>query len=170
VINLKQVILAGGCFWGVEAYFKQLKGVEETSVGYIDGNKRYPTYDEVCLGVATHTEAVEVIYDESVISLEKILEHFLRFVNPFSLNRQGHDVGKQYRSGIYVFSEDEQNIVNDYFKSYFKDVYHKVQIKVKMAKDYDKAEAYHQDYLDKNPGGYCHVDLNLVAKDEKKNA
>jgi peptide-methionine (S)-S-oxide reductase len=167
---MKHVILAGGCFWGVEAYFKQLKGVVDTSTGYIDGNKRNPTYDEVCYGVATHAEAVEVNYDESIISLEKLLEHFLRFVDPYSLNKQGNDRGKQYRSGIYVDDQNDADIVEAYFKNYFKDDYAKVQVKIKLATDYDKAESYHQSYLDKNPGGYCHIDLGLVSKDEKKDA
>jgi len=165
---MNHVILAGGCFWGVEAYFQQLKGVEKTSVGYIDGNKRNPSYEEVCVGIATHAEAVEIFYQENEITLEKLLEHFLRFVNPFSLNRQGHDVGKQYRSGVYVDSDADVERVNTYLKSYFKDDYNRVQIKVKIKNDYDLAEMYHQKYLDKNPGGYCHVDLNLVKEDEKK--
>ncbi len=165
---MKHVILAGGCFWGVEAYFKSLKGVLETSVGYIDGNKRNPSYQEVCHGIATHTEAVELYYDEKNITLEQILEHFLRFVDPFSINRQGHDIGAQYRSGVYVDHVEDMNRVNDFFKSYFGKDYDKVQIKVKIKNDYDLAETYHQKYLDKNPGGYCHVDLNLIKEDEKK--
>ncbi len=167
---MAKIILAGGCFWGVEAYFKQLKGVLDTSVGYIDGNKRNPSYQEVCNGLASHTEACEINYDESVITLNMILDHFLRFVNPFSINKQGNDIGRQYRSGVYVSDEEEQKQVESYLKSYFKDDYNRVQIKVKFNKDYDLAETYHQDYLDKNPSGYCHVNLNLAMKDEKKNA
>lgn len=166
---MKDIILAGGCFWGVEAYFRQLKGVTQTSVGYVDGNKRHPTYDEVCHGIATHTEACEVVYDENVISLEQILEHFLRFVNPFSINKQGNDRGRQYRSGVYVHDMAEIKRVESFFKSYFsKDDYMRLQIIIKYQTDYDIAESYHQRYLEKNPGGYCHVNLNLVKEDERK--
>ncbi|MFA6800538.1 MAG: peptide-methionine (S)-S-oxide reductase MsrA [Acholeplasmataceae bacterium] len=165
---MKHVVLAGGCFWGVEAYFKQLKGVITTSTGYIDGNKRNPTYDEVCQGNATHAEAVEISYDETVISLETLLEHFFRFVNPFSINRQGHDIGKQYRSGVYVDNVKDADLVDAYFDQYFKNDRSRVQTKIKLNLDYDLAEDYHQKYLDKNPGGYCHIDLNLATKDEIK--
>ena len=167
---MRSVILAGGCFWGVEAYFKQLKGVTDTSVGYVDGNKRNTTYEEVCVGLASHAEACEVVYDESVITLEQLLEHYLRFVNPFSMNRQGNDFGRQYRSGIYVNDKADIERVNAYFKAYFKNDYDRVRVVVKMNTDYDLAEPNHQDYLDKNPHGYCHVNLNLATKDEKKDA
>ncbi len=167
---MAKIVLAGGCFWGVEAYFKQLKGVRGTSVGYIDGNKRNPSYEEVCNGIASHTEACEIDYQENEITIEQLLEHFLRFVDPFSINKQGHDIGRQYRSGVYVSRASEMDQVMAYFKTYFGAEYERVRIKVKMNEDYDEAERYHQDYLDKNPGGYCHVDLNLVKEDEKKNA
>jgi len=167
---MKRVILAGGCFWGVEAYFDQLKGVVDTSVGYVDGNKLNPTYEEVCHGLASHAEAVEVNYDPKIISLEKLLEHYFRFVDPFSINKQGNDRGPQYRTGIYLDDKDDIAVVDDFFKAYFKEDLAKVQVKIKMNVDYVKAESYHQKYLNKNPRGYCHIDLNLVKEDEKKNA
>lgn len=165
---MKKICLAGGCFWGVEAYFAQLKGVLDTSVGYVDGNMKNPTYRQVCDGVATHTEAAMITYDETVITLESILDQFFRIINPFSLNRQGHDIGKQYRSGIYFLDVLDEEIINRYMESYFKDELKKVQTKVKPCLDYDLAEEYHQDYLVKNPGGYCHVNLNLAKPEEKK--
>ncbi len=165
---MKKVVLAGGCFWGVEAYFQMLKGVIETSTGYVDGNFRNPTYEQVCANVATHAEAVEVIYDENLTSIEVLLEHYLRFVDPFSINKQGHDIGRQYRTGIYVDDDEDEERVLKYFKTYFKEDFNRVQIKVKKNLDYDRAEAYHQKYLDKNPSGYCHVNLGLVKESEKK--
>lgn len=165
---MKSIVLAGGCFWGVEAYFAQLKGVLDTSVGYIDGNKKKPTYEEVCHGVATHAEACQVFYDEKIITLEQILDHFFRIINPFSINRQGHDIGKQYRSGIYLDHLEDHDPIERFMKTYFKDEYSKVQTKIKVNQDYDLAETYHQDYLKKNPGGYCHVNLGLAKKEEKK--
>ncbi|MBE0700773.1 MAG: peptide-methionine (S)-S-oxide reductase MsrA [Acholeplasmataceae bacterium] len=165
---MKSIVLAGGCFWGVEAYFKQLKGVVETSVGYVDGNKRNPTYLEVCDGYASHTEACEVTYDEKVISLEKILDHFFRIINPYSVNRQGHDVGNQYRSGIYYNDDQDEDLIYDIMSHIFGEKIIKVATKVNKNLDYDLAEAYHQDYLDKNKGGYCHVNLGLATKEEIK--
>ncbi|TNF06534.1 MAG: peptide-methionine (S)-S-oxide reductase [Bacillota bacterium] len=165
---MKSIVLAGGCFWGVEAYFQQLKGVTDTSVGYVDGNKRNPTYQEVCHGGATHAEACQVFYDENVISLDHILDHFFRIINPFSLNRQGHDIGSQYRSGIYLDDENDRGSIELFMKNYFKDDLKKVQTKIKVNHDYDLAETYHQDYLIKNPGGYCHVNLGLAKAEERK--
>ncbi len=165
---MKSIVLAGGCFWGVEAYFAQLKGVIDTSVGYVDGNKRNPTYKEVCGSAATHTEASQIKYDEQVISLESILDHFFRIINPFSVNRQGNDFGSQYRSGIYLDDLSDEIKVVEFMKNYFKDDLSKVATKIKPNLDYDLAEEYHQDYLKKNPGGYCHVNLGLATKTEVK--
>lgn len=165
---MKKIILAGGCFWGVEGYFQQLKGVMDTSVGYIDGNKKNPTYREVCDGTATHAEAMEVTYDPSLISLEGVLDHFFRIIDPFSRNRQGHDIGRQYRTGIYFDDASDEPVIKAFMQSLFKDQLKRVQTEVKKNLDYELAETYHQDYLKKNPGGYCHVDMNLAKPEEKK--
>jgi len=166
--HMKKIYLAGGCFWGVEGYFNQLKGVVDTTVGYIDGNKKNPTYQEVCSGTATHAEAMEILFDEQVISLEKVLEHFFRIIDPFSRNRQGHDIGRQYRTGIYYVEPSDKEVILDYMAAYFKDQLKRVQTEVKVSLDFEPAELYHQDYLKKNPGGYCHVNLNLAKPEEKK--
>ncbi|TVP85084.1 MAG: peptide-methionine (S)-S-oxide reductase [Acholeplasmataceae bacterium] len=165
---MKSIVLAGGCFWGVEAYFKQLKGVMETSVGYVDGNKRNPSYEEVCNGKASHTEACRVVYDENVITLEQVIEHFFRIINPFTVNRQGNDVGPQYRSGIYYEDRNDEDPLYDIMEKLFGDNILKVATTVQENLDYDLAEAYHQDYLAKNPNGYCHVNLGLAKPQEKK--
>ncbi len=165
---MKSIVLAGGCFWGVEAYFSQLKGVVDTSVGYIEGNTRNPSYEQVCNGQTRHAEACQVFYNEKVISLDQILDHFFRIINPFTLNKQGNDFGFQYRSGIYIdFDEDEEGI-HQFMKNYFGDNLKKVATKIKKNLDYDLAENSHQDYLKKNPGGYCHVNLGLASKEEIK--
>lgn len=165
---MKSIVLAGGCFWGVEAYFAQLKGVIETSTGYVDGNKKNPTYKEVCDGIATHAEAVKIVYDEAIITLEQVLEQFFRIINPYSKNRQGHDIGRQYRTGIYYDDESDLPLIKKFMSDYFKDLIYRVQTEVKANLDYELAEAYHQEYLKKNPGGYCHIDLGLAKKDEVK--
>jgi methionine-S-sulfoxide reductase len=98
---IKTIYLAGGCFWGVEAYFKRLKGVLETSVGYANGNTMNPKYEDLKAGKATHAETVQIKYDDDVITLTELLGHYLRFVDPYSLNKQGEDEGIQYRTGVY---------------------------------------------------------------------
>lgn len=165
---MKKIVLAGGCFWGVEGYFDQLKGVLDTSTGYVDGNKKNPTYKEVCNGIATHAEAIEVTYDENLTSLETLLDHFFRIINPFSLNRQGHDIGRQYRTGIYYTDPEDATRIIDFMNQHFGLDIKKVRTEVKLCLDYELAEEYHQDYLKKNPNGYCHVDMGLAAPEEKK--
>ena len=161
----KEIYLAGGCFWGVEAYYQLLDGITYTNVGYANGSKENPTYEEVCSGVYKHVEAVKIKYDTNIISLEKILEHFLRFVNPYSLNRQGNDIGVQYRSGIYFTNQDDFLIIKNYLE---KQVGKTHKIEILPLDNYYEAEKYHQSYLIKNPSGYCHVNLNLVKPNEKK--
>ncbi|WP_035357121.1 peptide-methionine (S)-S-oxide reductase MsrA, partial [Acholeplasma granularum] len=165
---MKKIVLAGGCFWGVEAYFKQLKGVVDTSSGYANGNFNNPTYEQVCKGIATHAEAVSITYDEKLISLEKLLEHFFRIIDPTSLNKQGNDVGLQYRSGIYYTTEVEKQIAETYIQKEQLNYDKSIVVSVEPLTEYYLAEEYHQDYLDKNPNGYCHIDLGLVKADEVK--
>lgn len=162
---MERIYLAGGCFWGVEAYFKSLKGVLNTTVGYANGNKSNPKYEELKAGLASHAETVLIEYDKAIISLEKLLEHFLRFVDPYSVDRQGHDKGHQYRSGVFYESEEDKERVLEYFSETLDKDY---KILVQKLDNFYDAEEYHQDYLDKNPGGYCHVDLRLIKKNEKK--
>ena len=161
----KIIYIAGGCFWGVEGYYQLLNGVVSTRVGYANGDKENPTYEEVKSHLTTHAETLKLIYDDSVISLEMVLEHFLRFVDPYSIDKQGHDEGHQYRSGVYYVDEDDEKVILDYFEKHL-NVGYKIEVK-KLENFYD-AEEYHQDYLKKNPGGYCHVNLGLIKENEKK--
>lgn len=161
----KKIYLAGGCFWGVSEYFSRLNGVISVISGYANGKTENPTYIEVKSQLTGHAETVEVIYDDQIISLEKILEHFLRFVDPYSINKQGEDEGIQYRSGIYYLDDNEETIIKNYFRKVLKEKY---AIEVKRLENFYKAEEYHQDYLKKNPTGYCHVNLNLIKENEKK--
>ncbi len=163
---MKKIIFAGGCFWGVEAYFKQLKGVVATKVGYIDGNKSKPTYEEVCDHIATHAEAVEIFY--TGVSLEDMLDHYFRIIDPTAVDRQGPDVGKQYRTGIYFSKLSDLDIIIKYIKEEQKKYDDVIAVEVKPESMFYLAESYHQDYLEKNPGGYCHVNLDLAKPDEKK--
>ena len=162
----KIIYLAGGCFWGVERYYQLLKGVISTEVGYANGDIINPTYEEVKHHEASHAETLKLTYDDNVISLEDILKHFLRFVDPYSIDKQGEDVGHQYRSGIYYLDDKEKEIIEQYFNKVLGSE-HKIEIK--RLENYYKAEEYHQDYLLKNPSGYCHVNLSLIKDNEKKN-
>lgn len=165
---MKTLILAGGCFWGVDAYFRQLKGVIATKSGYANGNKENPTYTEVCNGVATHAEAVKITYDPKGISLDQLLEHFFRIVEPTSLNRQGNDVGVQYRSGIYYEDLETKATADAYISKEQQKYKEKIVVQVEPLTQFFLAEDYHQDYLEKNPTGYCHIDLGLAKADEVK--
>lgn len=161
----KIIYLAGGCFWGVERYYQLLKGVLETAVGYANGNYSSPKYEELKSGKATHAETLKLVYDDEVISLEKVLEHFLRFVDPYSIDQQGHDIGHQYRSGIYYVDPSEEKLIKAYFDKTLRKDY---KIEVQPLDEFYLAEEYHQDYLLKNPSGYCHVNLGLIKQNEKK--
>ena len=165
---MNRIILAGGCFWGIEEYFSRLLGVLTTKCIYIDGNILNPKYEDLKNGIATHAEAVYIEYDNRELSLKKLLYYFIKIVNPFSINKQGEDEGIQYRSGIYYLDNSEYVIITDYLKEYFKDEYNNVKIVVKEAKLYYLAEEYHQNYLKKNKDGYCHVNFDTIEKGDLK--
>lgn len=165
----KEIYIAGGCFWGVEAYFQQLKGVNKTEVGYAQGNPAIkPTYELVCTGRTGYTETVYMAYDDEIITLDEILQHMMRFVDPTSLNQQGNDVGTQYRSGVYYVDDADEEIVARFLEELQNSYDKPVQVENEKLSIYWGAEEYHQEYLDKNPNGYCHVNLNLVQQHERK--
>ncbi|MDA0764552.1 MAG: peptide-methionine (S)-S-oxide reductase MsrA [Proteobacteria bacterium] len=155
----KYIILGMGCFWGAEKIFWNLKGVYLTSVGYAGGYTLNPTYDEVCSGLTGHTEVVKVIYDPTTISLEKIMIYFWEGHNPTQGMRQGNDFGTQYRSAIYTSSSGDLEVVKE-TKKEFQDILKKhdldkITTEIKSNIIYYFAENYHQQYLYKNPNGYC---------------
>lgn len=159
---IKKIYIAAGCFWGTEAYFKKVKGILNTKVGYANGKTDKTSYKE--LDVTDHVETVELEYDSNIINLAEIIERFLLIVNPFSLNRQGNDIGRQYRSGIYYlddFSYKTAKFVLDIFQ---KNQTKKVLVELQKLNNFIPAEEYHQDYLTKNPTGYCHLDLSIINK------
>jgi peptide methionine sulfoxide reductase msrA/msrB len=164
--NTETAIFAGGCFWGVQEYFSRVKGVIKSESGYIGGTKKNPTYEEVCTGKTGHAESVRVIFNPKVVSYEKLLEHFWDLHDPTSLNRQGNDVGSQYRSAIYYTTpEQEKKAKASLTKLEKSGLYSKkIVTEILPAKEFYLAEEYHQDYLKKNPGGYCHIDLSKANK------
>lgn len=154
----REIWLAGGCFWGVEAYFARLEGVLRTSVGYANGSSANPSYEEI--SATGHTETVQVTYDPARITLEELLEHFFKIVDPTSKNRQGPDRGVQYRTGIYSCAPDDLRVAREVAAQVQEKYKEPVVTEVQLLKHYYLAEEYHQRYLEKNPGGYCHIALS----------
>ncbi|GAB6107150.1 peptide-methionine (S)-S-oxide reductase MsrA [Fusibacter bizertensis] len=157
---MKKIVLGGGCFWGMEAYFKRFKGVLKTEVGYANGHTTEPTYQEVCSNTTGHAEVLWIAYEPEEISLETLLAHLWKVIDPTSLNRQGGDIGSQYRTGIYYFDPSDLEVINA-SKAKEQEKYEKpIVTEVEPLKYYFAAEEYHQDYLTKNPNGYCHIKLD----------
>lgn len=162
--NLKKVYFAGGCFWGVEAYMNRLYGVADAVSGYANGKGENPSYADVIKGEKHFAETVEVTYDPERVSLDTLINRLFQVIDPTSENKQGNDVGIQYRSGIYYTNEAEAKTVKSAVEK--EQTYYDEQIatEAKPLKNFYKAEENHQDYLKKNPNGYCHI--NLATADE----
>ncbi len=162
-MNKKVIYLAGGCFWGVERYFQILgKGILETETGYANGTSVAPTYAEVCSGETGFAETVKLTYDADILTLNEIMAHYFRIVDPTTRDRQGNDIGTQYRSGVYYENKEDFEIVCDYIDFCRKDYERPIVIEVLELKNYYTAEDYHQDYLKNRTSGYCHVNLSLA--------
>ena len=157
--NYRTIYLAGGCFWGMEGYFKRIPGVIKTTVGYANGNSIDTNYRKV--KETDHAETVKILYDFSILTLEEILLHYFRVIDPKSLNRQGNDIGRQYRTGIYYTTDNDLKVIKKIF-DYEEKIHGEIAVEVIPLKNFIKAEEYHQDYLTKNPGGYCHINLELA--------
>ena len=155
---MKTIYLAGGCFWGAEKYLSMIPGVTSTAVGYAGGHTEDPGYEDVCRDDTGHAETVRVVYDPSRLSLTFLLERYYEIVDPTSLNRQGHDAGTQYRTGIYFADGADEEIILGSIALLQESYHDKIMIEVKPLTKFYLAEEYHQKYLDKNPGGYCHID------------
>lgn len=155
--KLQKAYFAGGCFWGVEYFFQNEKGVTSTQVGYMGGHKVNPAYKQVCSGTTGHAETLEVVYDPSVVGFEKLAELFFETHDPTQLNRQGPDVGQQYRSAIF-YTDDQQKETAEKLIDILKDKGYEVVTEVTKAGQFFEAEEYHQEYYQKNQGTpYCHV-------------
>ncbi|MBO7610184.1 MAG: peptide-methionine (S)-S-oxide reductase MsrA [Muribaculaceae bacterium] len=158
---MKDICFAGGCFWGTEHFFKMMDGVVSTEVGYANGNTVAPTYKDVCTDTTGHAETVHVTYDESMIRLEDLLDMFFLAIDPTSVNKQGEDEGTQYRTGIYYVDEGDLPTINAKMSEVAARYSQPLAVEVKPLQCFFRAEDYHQDYLDKNPSGYCHLPVEL---------
>ena len=169
---IKEIYFAGGCFWGTEHFFKQIEGVLETEVGFANGHTENPTYKEVYTDQTGFAEAVYVKFDADVVSLEFLLNMFFKAIDPTSLNKQGEDEGTRYRTGVYYTNADDLAIIEKVFAQEQQNYEQPLAVEKLPLQNYYSAEDYHQDYLDKNPTGYCHLPLSLFefarqAKEKK---
>ena len=158
---IKEIYLAGGCFWGTQKFFDQFAGVLETEVGYANGPTANPSYQEVCAS-SGHAETVKIVYDNDFISLSKLLEYYFMTIDPLSYHRQGMDMGVQYRTGIYYTDEADLPELKAFYVGEQAKYRQKLEVELLPVENFWPAEEYHQKYLDKNPGGYCHIPRSLL--------
>ena len=166
--KLRNIWLAGGCFWGIQAFFDRVYGVAETVVGYANGKTENPAYED--LHHSGHAETVKVSYDPEKVELDTLLTYFFGVIDPLSVNRQGADVGQQYRSGIYYSDENDKAVILSAIEREQAKYDQPLATEIQPLSNFYPAEEYHQRYLDKNPGGYCHVDfskLQMLSQNKK---
>lgn len=163
---MKEIYLAGGCFWGVERYLSLIRGVVRTEAGYANGDSDETDYMSVCSG-SGHAEAVRVVYDDSVITAGGLLRRFFRCIDPLSVHRQGNDAGTQYRTGIYYTDAEDLPALEEALSALEEGLGRRSAIELLPLENWCAAEEYHQGYLDRNPGGYCHISRRLFEEAER---
>ena len=164
---MKTIYLAGGCFWGTQHFFDQFSGVLKTEVGYANGKTENPSYEQVRYENTGHAETVKIEYDETKISTEKLLSYYFLSIDPLSLNHQGEDFGVQYRTGIYYEDPGLLPAIQTVYAEKERELGAKLAVEIAPLSNFYSAEEYHQDYLNKNPGGYCHIPKKLFHLEEK---
>ena len=170
---MKEIYLAGGCFWGAERYLQLIPGVTFTQTGYANGNTPDPTYEQVYTDATGYAETVRVQYDPRTVSLRFLLEMYFKAIDPLSLNRQGHDTGTRYRTGIYWSDPADEAVVRETAAGVAAALEAPLAVELEPLRNFHPAEEYHQNYLVKNPGGYCHLspalfELARNAREERK--
>ena len=160
--DMKTIYLAGGCFWGMQKFLDQFDGVLNTEVGYANGPDRAPSYEEVCRS-SGHAETVRVDYDPARLTLTRLLEYYFMVIDPLSVNRQGGDQGVQYRTGIYYTDESQRPEIDAVWQAEEKKAGARLAVELEPLRNFFPAEEYHQKYLDKNPGGYCHIPRSFFS-------
>ena len=161
---MKKIYLAGGCFWGVEHYLSFIPGIIETTVGYANSDILSPSYEDLKQQRSSASETVETVYDETKISLREILDLFFEIIDPTLTDRQGHDIGHQYRTGIYYVDEEDLDTIQKALTALSENCDSAIVTECLPLENFTEAEEYHQDYLIKNPTGYCHVDLKMFER------
>ncbi len=162
--QINEIYIAGGCFWGVEKYFKLIPGVVATTVGYANGNTVNPTYADVTQRNTGHAETVHVKYDSAIVSLQELLDKYFMIIDPTAVNRQGNDIGVQYRTGVYYVDANDEPIIIAALEDLQEEYSAPIAIEVEPLDNYYLAEEYHQNYLEKNPDGYCHIAEKLYER------
>lgn len=162
--DIREICFAGGCFWGVEEYFSRIPGVLGTNVGYANGSTLNPSYQEVCTGTTGHAETVYVTYNARKVSLTTLTRYFFEIIDPLSVNRQGNDRGSQYRSAVWYLDKADEPELRAVFDSVEQKLGQKLATELGPLTYFSPAEEYHQDYLKKNPFGYCHIDFSSLDK------
>lgn len=165
----KKIYLAGGCFWGTDHLFSLVKGVVSTTAGYANSHVPFPTYEQVCSGSTGAAETVEVEYNDMEVGLSELLMLYFRSIDPLSVNRQGNDIGTQYRTGIYYVDENDLPVIEAMVATVQRRYDRPLAVEVGPLHNFYPAEIYHQEYLYKNPGGYCHLDPVLFEEVRKNN-
>ena len=158
---MKTIYLAGGCFWGTQKFFDQFEGVVETEVGYANGPTENPSYQEICAR-SGHAETVRIVFDETEVSITQLLDWYFLTIDPTSYHRQGMDMGIQYRTGIYYTDDEDLPEIEARYSTEQAKYKARLQVEVKPLENFYPAEEYHQKYLEKNPGGYCHIPSRLL--------
>ena len=159
---MKEIYLAGGCYWGTEKFMSVIRGVVETEVGFANGYVAAPSYRQVCDTDTGHAETVRVVYDPAVLPLEKLLSLFWRIIDPTSFEKQGEDVGNQYRTGVYYTDEADRPVIEASLADLATRYDAPIVVECLPLDCFYPAEEYHQKYLDKNPTGYCHVPWAMI--------
>lgn len=154
---MEVIYLAGGCFWGTQRYFDCLPGVIQTEVGYANGKTANPTYEQVKYENTGHAETVKVLYDAEKITLSELLDQYYKVIDPVSVNRQGGDIGVQYRTGIYYTDPAQKDTILNSLAALQRQYSQPLAVEALPLENFYSAEEYHQKYLEKNPGGYCHI-------------
>ena len=167
--RLKTIYLAGGCFWGTEHYLKMIDGVVDTCTGFANGNGENPTYKEVYTDTTGFAEAVRVVYDPEVLPLSLLVELYFKAIDPLSLNKQGEDEGTRYRTGIYYSDYEDLPVIKEVFLKVQDALGAPLAVELEPLRNFYSAEEYHQDYLEKNPDGYCHLPVALFEFAKKAN-
>ena len=162
-MTTKDIYLAGGCFWGAEHFFKQIAGVVSTEVGFANGHTTNPTYEQVYTDTTGYAETVKVVYDPSQVALDFLLRMFFVAIDPTSLNKQGHDEGTRYRTGIYYTDAADRDVIDKIFDEEQSEFAEPLVVEREPLTAFYPADEYHQDYLDQHPDGYCHLPHALFA-------
>ena len=156
---MKEIYFAAGCFWGAQHFFAGVDGVKEAVAGYANGNGEHPSYEEVYTDTTGFAETVRVTYNEKLIGLKELTELYFTIIDPLSLNKQGGDIGTRYRTGVYYMEEADKALIQPVFEAEARRLGAPLAVELEPLRNFYLAEERHQDYLDKNPEGYCHVPL-----------